>query len=137
MAAKLERDNGLKYDPAGEILITDGATCGIATALAALIGPGDDVLLPDPIYDAYASPIALWGARPVGVASTIREGRFTIDRAAWESRITPRSRVILLNTPWNPTGTVFTADELARAARLRRRARPDRAERRDLRVAHL
>src|SRR5262245_4457584 len=51
VATKLARDNGLTYDPGREILITDGATCGISTALAVLIGPGDDVLLPDPIYD--------------------------------------------------------------------------------------
>src|SRR4051812_1659322 len=61
VAAKLARDNNLTYDPGREILITDGATCGIATALAAILEPGDEVLIPDPIYDAYASPIALWG----------------------------------------------------------------------------
>src|SRR6516164_1205978 len=53
IAVKLARDNQLKYDPASEILVTDGATQGIAVALAALIQPDDDVLLPDPIYDAY------------------------------------------------------------------------------------
>ncbi len=112
VAARLARDHGLTYDPAREILITDGATCGIATALAATVEPGDEVLIPDPIYDAYASPIRLWGGTPVGVPSTIHDGRFAIDREAWLSRITPQSRVVLLNTPWNPVGTVFTADEL-------------------------
>src|SRR4029077_14474239 len=63
-------------------------------------------------YDAYASPIALWGGTPVRVRATIRDGRFAIELEAWPSRITPRTRVILLNTPWNPVGTVFTADEL-------------------------
>src|SRR3954468_10199108 len=55
VAGKLLRDNGLTYDPGSEVLITDGATCGIAIALAALVRPGDEVLHPDPIYDAYAS----------------------------------------------------------------------------------
>ncbi|MCI0376569.1 MAG: pyridoxal phosphate-dependent aminotransferase [Gemmataceae bacterium] len=113
VAEKLQRDNGLTYDPAREILITDGATCGLCTALGALIQPGDDVLLPDPIYDAYASPIALWGGRPVFVPATIRNGRFVLERAALEAAHTPNARVLLLNTPWNPTGTVLTTAELA------------------------
>jgi len=112
VAEKLARDNGLTYDPGREILITDGATAGLATALGALIQPGDDVLLPDPIYDAYTGPIALWGGRAVSVSSTIREGRFVLDRAALESARTAQARLVLLNTPWNPTGTVFTAEEL-------------------------
>src|SRR5437867_10813691 len=113
IAEKLWRDNDLTYDPAREILVTDGATAGTFTALAVLIQPGDDVLLPDPIYDAYASPIAIWGGRPVPVRSAIRGGRFAIDRVALEAAYTPRSRVLLLNTPWNPTGTVFTRAELS------------------------
>jgi aspartate/methionine/tyrosine aminotransferase len=112
VAKKLARDNGLTYDPGREILITDGATAGLATALAALIQPGDDVLLPDPIYDAYRGPIVLWGGRAVPVTSSIREGRFVVDRAALETAYTPQARLVLLNTPWNPTGTVFTAEEL-------------------------
>src|SRR6185369_10973403 len=86
---------------------------GIMTALGVRIQPGDDVLVPDPIYDAYASPIAIWGGRPVPVRSEIRAGRFAIDRTALEAAHTRRSRVLLLNTPWNPTGTVWTRAELA------------------------
>src|SRR5918998_496536 len=112
VAEKLARDHGLTYDPDREILVTDGATLGLCTALAALIQPGDDVLLPDPIYDAYASPIALWGGRPVGVPTTIRDRRFTFDRAALEASCRPNTRVVLLNTPWNPVGTVLTRSEL-------------------------
>jgi aspartate aminotransferase len=115
VAEKLRRDNGLFYDPGREILVTDGATGGLATALAVLVQPGDDVLLPDPIYDAYASPIALWGGRAVPVHSAIRAGRFATDRAALDAAVTPRSRVLLLNTPWNPTGTVWSREELAGA----------------------
>jgi aspartate/methionine/tyrosine aminotransferase len=112
VAEKLARDNGLTYDPGREILVTDGATMGIYAALAALVGPGDEVLLPDPIYDAYHSPIACWGARPVGVRSTITAGRFTLERAALETGCTPQTRVLLLNSPWNPVGTVLTQSEL-------------------------
>src|SRR5439155_23613983 len=97
---KLARDQRIQYDPDSEILITDGATCGIALALAALIQPGDDVLLPDPIYDAYLSPLALWGGQVIRVPAAIRAGRFGFDRAALESCYTPGARLLLLNTPW-------------------------------------
>jgi aspartate/methionine/tyrosine aminotransferase len=112
VAEKLARDQQIRYHPDSEILITDGATCGIAVALAALIQTGDDVLLPDPIYDAYLSPIALWGGRVVSVPARIRNGRFTFDRAALEASQTPRTKVLLLNTPWNPVGSVLTPTEL-------------------------
>jgi len=113
---KLWRDNDLTYDPHREVLITDGATGGLFTALAVLIQPGDEVLVPDPIYDAYASPIAIWGGRGVSVASSIRQGRFTLDRTALEAAWTPRTKVLLLNTPWNPTGSVLMRDELTACA---------------------
>ena len=115
IAEKLRRDNGLTYDPATEILVTDGATFGIYAALGALLQSGDEVLLPDPIYDAYASPIVLWGGRPVSVKTTIREGRFTFDRSALEVARTPRTRLLLLNTPWNPVGSVLNRAELVEA----------------------
>lgn len=112
VSAKLARDNGLTYDPGREILITDGATCGISTALAALVEPGSDVLLPDPIYDAYGPVVALWGGRAVPIPSTIHGGRFVLDRTALQSACTPRARLLLLNTPWNPAGTVLDRHEL-------------------------
>jgi aspartate/methionine/tyrosine aminotransferase len=111
IALKLQRDHGLTYSPS-EILVTDGATMGIAAALAVLLQPGDEVLIPDPIYDAYGSVIALWGGRPVPVPATIRDGRFTLERAALEASHTPRSKLLLLNTPWNPVGSVLSAEEL-------------------------
>lgn len=116
VAEKLQRDQGATYDPDGQILITDGATCGVALALGAILEPGADILLPDPIYDAYSSPIALFGGRPVPVKSAIRNGRFVFDRAALDAAITPQTRALLLNHPWNPVGTVFTTDELQEIA---------------------
>jgi aspartate aminotransferase len=115
VAEKLRREQGLAYDPDREILITDGATCGFHAALGALVQPGDDVLMPDPIYDAYHSPVALWGGQVRSVPAAIRDGRFTLERAAFEAQATPRSRVLLLNTPWNPVGTVLNRAELSTA----------------------
>lgn len=112
VAEKLVRDNALTYDPGREILITDGATSAISTALAVLVEPGTDVLLPDPIYDAYAPVIGVWGGRAVSVSASLRAGRFVLDRAALEACCTPRTRLLLLNTPWNPVGTVLKRDEL-------------------------
>src|SRR5437762_10521035 len=102
VAEKLQRDQGLSYDPTSEILITDGATCGLAVALAALLEPGDEVLLPDPIYDAYGSAIALYGGRAAAVPSVIRDGRFAIERPALESACSSKTAALLLNNPWNP-----------------------------------
>jgi aspartate/methionine/tyrosine aminotransferase len=112
VAEKLARANGLTYDPGRNILVTDGATGGVAVALGALVRPGDDVLVPEPAYDAYASAIALWGGRAVAVEPTTREDKFRLIHNALESARTPATRLLLLNTPWNPVGTVFTRDEL-------------------------
>jgi aspartate aminotransferase len=112
IAAKIRRDNGLTYDPGSEILVTTGATLGIHAALMALVDEGDDVLVPDPVYDAYASPILLAGGRVRSVPATRDAGRFVLTAAAVEASLTPVSRVLLLNTPWNPVGTVFRESEL-------------------------
>ena len=112
VAQKLLRDNGLRYDPGSEILITTGATFGIYAALTAILDDGDEVLLPDPVYDAYQSPIRLAGGEPRAVASRIVDGRFQLDVESLEAAYSPRCRVLLLNTPWNPTGTVLRQDEL-------------------------
>jgi aspartate/methionine/tyrosine aminotransferase len=112
VAKKLKRDQGLLYDPDREILITDGATLGVYTALGALINHERNVMLPDPIYDAYLSPIALWGSSPVPIPATIDNGRFTFSSRAFADTQVAGTAVILLNTPWNPVGTVMTREEL-------------------------
>jgi aspartate aminotransferase len=112
VAAKLARDNGVTCDPGSEVLVTTGATLGIHAALQAILDPGDEVLMPEPVYDAYRSPVAMAGGTVVPVDAGIVDDRFTLDTAAIEARITPRSRVLLLNTPWNPVGTVFRREEL-------------------------
>jgi aspartate/methionine/tyrosine aminotransferase len=113
VAHKLQRDNDLRFDPATEVLATTGATFGIYAALTALLREGDEVLLPDPIYDAYQSPIRLAGGRIRSVTSQISGGRFTISEEALEKAWSPAARILILNTPWNPVGTVFTREELA------------------------
>ena len=112
VALKLARDNALTYDPETEILVTTGATLGIQTALMAVIADGDGVLLPDPIYDAYQSPIRLAGGTIQPVRAPILQDRFVLTRDALEAAVTPESRVLVLNTPWNPVGTVFRDTEL-------------------------
>jgi aspartate/methionine/tyrosine aminotransferase len=111
-AHKLERDNHLKFDPATEILATTGATLGVYAALMAILNEGDEVLLPDPIYDAYQSPIRLAGGRIKSIPSEIRNGRFAITEEALNRAYTPHAKAIVLNTPWNPVGTVLTRAEL-------------------------
>jgi aspartate aminotransferase len=112
VADKLSRENQVTYDPASEILVTTGATLGIHSALMALLNEGDEVLVPDPIYDAYYSPIVLAGGRVVPVPTQIEHGRFVLTAEAVNEAITSRTRVLLLNTPWNPVGTVFRVSEL-------------------------
>jgi aspartate/methionine/tyrosine aminotransferase len=111
-AQKLERDNHLKFDPATEILATTGATLGVYVALMALLNEGDEVLLPDPVYDAYQSPIRMAGGRVKPVSSEIRDGRFVLTEEALERAWSPAAKAMVLNTPWNPVGTVLRRDEL-------------------------
>lgn len=113
VAEKLERESGQRYSPADEILVTTGATMGIYAALAAVLDPGDEILVLDPIYDAYQSAITLVGGVARPVASPIVEGRFVLDTEAFASACGARTRALLLNTPWNPTGTVLRREELA------------------------
>jgi aspartate aminotransferase len=112
VALKLATHNGVKYDPATDILITTGATLGIQTALMAIVADGDGVLLPDPVYDAYQSPIRMAGGIIQPVRAPIMQDRFVLTRDALESAVTPSSRALVLNTPWNPVGTVFRDTEL-------------------------
>jgi aspartate/methionine/tyrosine aminotransferase len=124
VAEKLARDNSASYDPGSEILITDGATLGVYAALMALLNPGDQILLPDPIYDAYQSPVRLAGAETRPVRSQRTKGRFRITTDDLDAAWTPKTRALLLNTPWNPVGTVLTKAEIAQIAEF--------VERRDL-----
>ncbi|XGP76556.1 aminotransferase class I/II-fold pyridoxal phosphate-dependent enzyme [Actinokineospora auranticolor] len=105
-------DYGTGYDPDAEVVVTAGATEGVTAAICALAGPGDEVLYFDPGYDSYPPAIALAGATPRTVPLRPVDGRFTFDPADLAAAIGPRTRVIVVNTPHNPTGTVFTRAEL-------------------------
>jgi aspartate aminotransferase len=115
LAEKLTRDQKLDFDPAGEIVITSGAKQAILPTLLAMIEAGDEVLLLDPSWVSYAPAIQLAGGIPKPV-SLLHANGFRLDSSAIEAQITPRSRAIIINNPHNPTGRVFTADELAAVA---------------------
>ena len=121
IAAHVQRFRGLDYDPGDEILVTAGATEALSGALLALLDTGDEVVLFEPMYDCYAAGIAMAGgvARPVPLRPPADgAGPWTFDPDEVRAAITPRTRILLLNTPHNPTGKVFTADELNALAAL-------------------
>jgi aspartate/methionine/tyrosine aminotransferase len=108
VAARASRRLGRDVRPE-EVVVTPGAVAGIAYAIFALLDPGDEVLLPDPGWPNYASAVHLAGGRPVPYPLVAERG-FAPDLAALEGRITARTRVLLVNTPGNPTGTVLAPD---------------------------
>ncbi len=107
---------GLEYDPDSEVLVTAGATEAIAAAMLALVEPGDEVIAFEPYYDSYAASIAMAGGTRVPV--TLRPPAFRPDLDALRAAVTPRTRAILLNSPHNPTGAVFTREEMTAIARI-------------------
>ncbi|MET9621164.1 pyridoxal phosphate-dependent aminotransferase [Streptomyces sp. NPDC006464] len=109
---------GLAHDPDAEVLVTAGATEAIAAALLALVEPGDEVIALEPYYDSYAACIAMAGGTRVPVTLRPSAGRYVLDLDELRAAVTDRTRLILLNTPHNPTGTVLTRDELTAVAEL-------------------
>ena len=107
---------GLELDPGTEVLVTVGATEAIAASLLALCEPGDEVVMFEPSYDSYAACCALAGAVPRLVR--LRAPDWSFDPGELAAAIGPRTRLLLLNSPHNPTGKVFGADELAQVAAL-------------------
>ncbi|WP_282703162.1 pyridoxal phosphate-dependent aminotransferase [Streptomyces sp. CC219B] len=107
---------GLSVDPDTEVLVTAGATEAIAAAMLALLEPGDEVIAFEPFYDSYAACIAMAGAQRVPL--TLRAPGFRPDLDELRAKITPRTRLLLLNTPHNPTGMVLTSDEQSAIAAL-------------------
>ena len=116
VAAHQKRWYGLDLNPDTEVLVTAGATEAIAAALLALLEPGDEVIAFEPYYDSYAACIAMAGATRIPV--TLRPPDFRPDLAAVRAAVTPRTRMILLNSPHNPTGAVFSRAELTGLASL-------------------
>ncbi|MEU6279644.1 pyridoxal phosphate-dependent aminotransferase [Streptomyces sp. NPDC047028] len=118
VAAHQLRRYGLSYDPDTEVLVTAGATEAIAASLLALLEPGDEVVALEPYYDSYAASIAMAGGRRVPVTLRPHDGAFRLDLDELRAAVTDRTRLLLLNTPHNPTGTVLTRAELAAVAEL-------------------
>ena len=120
IAVHQQRYYGLGYDPDTEVLVTAGATEAIAASLLAFAGPGDEVVVFEPYYDSYTACIALGGATRRTVTLQRDSDGWSFDRDELAVAITKRTKVILLNTPHNPTGKVFTTDELETVANLAR-----------------
>ena len=118
VAAHQQRFYGVSLDPAREVLVTVGATEAIATTVLALVQPGDEVVTFEPYYDSYAATIALAGG--VRRTSVLRFPDFDVDEASLRAAFTSRTRLVLLNTPHNPTGKVFTRAELELVCELAR-----------------
>ncbi len=122
------RDRGQHFDPDTEVLVTVGATEAIAAAVIALVQAGDEVVMLEPHYDSYPAVVAMSGARHVSVplrptgltgpTGTGAQGRFSLDLDELAAAVTPRTRMILLNSPHNPTGTVLSRAELTAIAAL-------------------
>ncbi len=106
----------LSFDPDTEVLVTAGATEAIAATMLALLEPGDEVIAFEPFYDSYAACIAMAGAQRVPL--TLRAPSFRPDLDELRSKISPRTRLLLLNTPHNPTGMVLTTEEQSAIAAL-------------------
>jgi N-succinyldiaminopimelate aminotransferase len=116
IAEHQRRCYGLEHDPDAEVVVTMGATEAIAAAVLGLCEPGDEVVTLEPYYDSYAATIAMAGATRRVV--TLRAPDFALDPDALAAAVGPTTRLILLNSPHNPTGRVLSADELGAVARL-------------------
>lgn len=114
IAEHQRRFYGIELDPATDVVVATGASEAIAAALLALVDDGDEVVMFSPWFDLYAAAVSLAGGTRVEVPLTA--GAFRPDADALRAAVTPRTRVLLLNSPHNPTGSVLTRDELAAIA---------------------
>jgi methionine aminotransferase len=116
VSAKIERMYGHTYDPASEITITAGATQAIITAILAVVRPGDEVIVLEPCYDSYVPNIDLAGGKVVRVP--LVPGTFRPDFDKIAAALTPKTRAIIINTPHNPSATVWSASDMRRLEEL-------------------
>src|SRR4051812_29628537 len=119
VAQKLQRDNGLRADPATEICVTVGASGAYAAAIHALLDPGDGILLLEPYYGYHLNAAIVAGFTPEFLALSPPE--FALREEALEAAITPRTRAVVLCTPSNPSGKMFSREELSALARVANR----------------
>ena len=118
IALKTQRLYGRKVDPATEITVTSGATEALFSAIAAVVRTGEEVIVFDPAYDSYEPAIELQGARAVHIPLTLPG--FAVDWQRVRDAITPKTRMILINSPHNPSGAVLSADDLETLAHITR-----------------
>jgi len=119
IARKITAENGLPTS-AEEVLVTNGGKQAIYNLFQVLLNPGDEVLIPSPYWLSYPEMARLAGARPVAVSSSAADG-FRLDLQALEAAITPATRLLVINSPGNPTGRVLSREELQQLAELVRR----------------
>ncbi|XP_010678294.2 uncharacterized protein LOC104893637 isoform X2 [Beta vulgaris subsp. vulgaris] len=110
VAERFKKDTGLAVDPEKEVTVTSGCTEAIAATMLGLINPGDEVILFAPFYDSYEATLSMAGAKVKGI--TLRPPDFAVPLDELKSTISKNTRAILLNTPHNPTGKMFTREEL-------------------------
>ena len=116
LSTKIERLYGRRYDPVTEMTVTTGATEALFVALTAFVHPGDEVLMFQPAYDSYPPAVILSGGKPAYV--TLRYPDYRIDWDEVRRAVTSRTRVIVVNSPHNPTGMMWTADDVRELARV-------------------
>src|SRR5262249_54406516 len=116
VCAKLKRDSGLDYEPA-DVIVSVGAKHTLYNACEVLIDPGDEVLIPAPYWVSYTEQVRLCEGVPVIVATDEARG-FQLDPAALRAAVTPRTKLLILNTPNNPSGAVYSRADLQAVAAL-------------------
>jgi methionine transaminase len=116
IAAKIAAEYGALYHPAAEITVTAGATEALTTAILCCVHPGDEVIVIEPVYDSYLPAIALAGGVPVAVAMTVGEQGYAVPWDQVAAAVTARTRLIIINSPHNPTGSVLRAADIAALA---------------------
>lgn len=116
VAEHQEAEYGLSYDPGSEVLVTAGATEAVASSVIGLCEPDDEVLMLEPSYDSYAPVVAMAGATRVPVRLHCNGDRWVLPAGALEEAVTERARLVLLNSPHNPSGKVLTEAELREVA---------------------
>jgi methionine aminotransferase len=113
IAAKIEKIYGHSYDPATEITVTAGATQGLLTAIMCAVHPGDEVIVIEPAYDSYVPSIELAGGKPVLVQMTLGANGYQVPWDRIAAAVSPRTRMIMINSPHNPTGSVLKPADIA------------------------
>jgi methionine aminotransferase len=112
IAAKIEALYGHAYDAATEITVTAGATQALTTAILCAVHPGDEVIIVEPAYDSYLPAVQLAGGVPVTVSMQVDENGYSVPWDAIAAAVTPRTRMIVINSPHNPTGAILRRSDL-------------------------